>query len=229
MAREEFVSRERKRPGFPRRLATFLLVFLPFIALIGSFLLVQLLVPRSLRIFQRRLYISPPIVDGIHLSGLGFIVPLILAVLSLWFFRKELTIQHPENSKRVGKASMIFIILASVSAASSLILPQRLLFRPFGGTDYPLALIIVGYVSYLVFARESRLAVRIAYAIGFLLGFVSDLESLRFITNGSIFGGLGVFDGDFLEPLAMVCATFVASYVAKRSKQMSMRLNLHPT
>lgn len=54
------------------------------------------------------------------------------------------------------------------------------------------------------------------------LGLVSDLESLRFI-QGAAFGGAIFFDGDFIEPVAMLVSTLATRKVFRQAERDEAR------
>jgi hypothetical protein len=95
-----------------------------------------------------------------------------------------------------------------------LFVPQYLSLRPAGSTDYLSALIIFSFLSFMIWKGEGRFALSCAFALGFVLGLVSDLESTRLI-HGVVFGGDGLFDGDFFEPIAMLVATWTVRRALK--------------
>jgi hypothetical protein len=72
-----------------------------------------------------------------------------------------------------------------------------------------------GFLTFMLWKGEGRFVASIAFLMGFILGLVSDLESLRFL-HGSIFGGNGLFDGDFFEPIAMLVATWATRRAFKK-------------
>lgn len=171
-----------------------------------SFITVSLLLPGPVMVAQRLLYVSPVVFGGTRLSGPGFILPAVLAAASSLHLRQSHALGQRAG---LGRGWRLLAGATAVSVVLSLFLPRELLFRSFGGTDPILALSLLLFLSYLVWRGEARLAVRLAFPLGFMLGLVSDLESLRFIYEG-VFGGNGFFDGDFMEPVAMFFSALVA-------------------
>lgn len=189
----------------------FLFLGILFEIIIGVAIIVSNIAPRSFVAAQRLLYVSPVLFDGVQVSGVGFVVPALLALVSLAIRRPLLT---PKNLTK-GQLYNAMAVLASLSLASVAVhlwLPRGVLPGSVGGTDYFLTFSIVGFLAYLMWEGEWGLASSWALPLGFMLGVASDFESLRFI-HGVVFGGNGIFDGDFLEPLSM----FLGCEIARRT------------
>jgi hypothetical protein len=184
----------------------FLIAVFTLVALL--FILSRLVVPLWFFFDQKLIYVTPPVVYRIRLSGLGFLVPASLTVGAIILGRHGLRLRSTPW-RRFAFLLTALLEITIVSAVLSFILPSSLLFRPAGGTDFVVLIAMLAFQSTLIRNNETQLALRLAFLLGFALGFVSDLESLRFI-HPSVFGGYGIFDGDFLGPIAMLVATWAA-------------------
>ena len=149
----------------------------------------------------------PPIGNLIPgFSYLGFILPLGVALGAIM-----LLLMNARTSKRkLQKLTILkqkwWVLAASLCAIMWYMTPG---FASHGHTDFPLALLACAYVGWTLRKGESLTRrFLLSAAMGFGIGFVSDLQSQAYFIG--IFGGWGLLDGDVLIMAALPLATISA-------------------
>ncbi len=119
-----------------------------------------------------------------------------------------------QNVKSISQnlRTLIFHYKWWLMASATAILISFLIpvFSASGHADYPLAVIVVTYVA--VGIRKGTMKDRLLSSVvfGYLIGFISDLQSQVFFTG--YFGGGGWTDGDFMLPIFLCLGTAVSRY-----------------
>jgi hypothetical protein len=159
--------------------------------------------PTSISFVKNPTGFSPFLFGRVSIDYVGFGIPFIVSmVVVAVLYRRRV------GGRRLSRGLVALIIIAPVS----FLLSQ---FTPLGGlvslgrTD----LIMMAALSVVLYYNILRLSTTdstlFAYPIGFVLGFMSDLESAGYF-NG-VFGGFGMGDGDFLYPLSFAIAAYFFS------------------
>ncbi len=189
--------------------AYFIVLFAVFTVVSLSFVVVApLLLGSGFYDWQQSLYVSQPVVGDVEVSGLGFILPLVLTVVSVVLYsRNPAHLRMPRRTFLT--ATTLLAALVGLSVALPLVTPWGML-TPAGGTNALAALSITGYLAYMIYEGEARFAVGYAFSMGFVLCLVSDLAALEY-ARVTVFGGNGLFDGDFFEPIALLIGTWTTN------------------
>ena len=147
--------------------------------------------------------ILPGLYGGFRINYIGFIIPLIIsAVLAAVAYRKGIAFNN------VDKA---FVALFVIGAALSLVFKPIEAIRQGTGIDVPMMLIVALWMMYFVYKRRYAAGVPLSYALLFLVSALSDTLSVGRFIGGVTFGGFGILDGDFLLPLSILIAMYIAS------------------
>ena len=164
-----------------------------------------------------------PLFEGVGIHYFGFLVPLVVSLMiavPLVHNWTGITRNSAITSER-GQSILTFvgIMMTVLGGLAGLVLPSTLI--PYGNTNpiaaYGLLLVLLD----LIIHNNGDLALYLAYPLGFALGFISDLESAAHISG--IWGGLGLFDGDFFEPFAFLIAVFVAKSAFETTRDPTKR------
>ena len=151
----------------------------------------------------------------IRLDYLGFILPLVISsVLIVWYLK----LHSGKSSKSV---TMVVIILLCFDLVFSAFYHQlRLIGKHSGSLDILATIVSLFYIAYLAYVDSYKEGMIKAYIFGFLVGLISDLESMRYLTSTTVFGGGGLLDGDFVFPLLMLIS-FDFAFWRQKNKGIS--------
>lgn len=181
------------------RAALFLLIFtiLFFVYLLLNILVMKFL---SSLFYVMAQFSSPPLPGTlIRLDYFGFILPLIItAMLVVRYFKLHLG----NASKSVNL--VVLVLLCFDLIFSSFYHQLRFVGRHSGSFDILATLVSIFYIAYLVYINSYKEGMFKAYILGFLIGLISDVESIRYLTSTTVFGGGGLLDVDFVFPLLML-------------------------
>ena len=156
--------------------------------------------------------ILPGLYGGFRINYVGFVIPLIIsAVLASIAYRKGWAVNN------VDKA---FIVLLALGAVLSLVFKPIEAIRQGTGIDVPMLLIVALWMMYFVYKRRYAAGIPLSYALLFLVSVLSDTLSIGRFVGGVTFGGFGILDGDFLLPLSILVAMYLAS-VSERGSHTS--------
>ena len=156
--------------------------------------------------------ILPGLYGGFRINYVGFVIPLIIsAVLASIAYRKGWAVNN------VDKA---FIVLLALGAVLSLVFKPIEAIRQGTGIDVPMLLIVALWMMYFVYKRRYAAGIPLSYALLFLVSVLSDTLSIGRFVGGVTFGGFGILDGDFLLPLSILIAMYIAS-VSERGSHTS--------
>lgn len=158
------------------------------------------------------------------LSYVGFIVPLVIAIIaSLVVFQDSRPNWHA-LALAVSK-NRFWLIAVVLSVAIWRSIPG---FASGGHTDFLLAILICIYVGWHLDEGRPKQFVLSSIALGFGIGFLSDLQSQTFFTG--IFGGWGLLDGDLIGtavlPLAIL-TTLGILRIPKHDRPKKMQVANH--
>ena len=156
--------------------------------------------------------ILPGLYGGFRINYVGFVIPMIIsAVLAAIAYRRGWDINN------VDKA---FIALFAIGAVLSLVFKPIEAIRQGTGIDVPMMLIVALWMMYFVYKRRYAAGIPLSYALLFLVSVLSDTLSVGRFISGVTFGGFGILDGDFLLPLSILVAMYLAS-VSERGSHTS--------
>lgn len=153
--------------------------------------------------------LSTPPVPGtlISLDLIGFIMPSIISVFAIVRLLQSKSI-HSDYRATI----LLFTVLAALLIFSTFIHELRSinLVTHSGGPNYWELVTVLYYMAYLLWIRSTVEGRYSSYILGFLAGFLSDLESIRHLTEVTVFGGLGLLDADFVLPLLILISFVLA-------------------
>ena len=151
----------------------------------------------------------------IRLDYLGFILPLIISsVLIVWYLKLD----PGKSSKSV---TIVVIILLCFDLVFSAFYHQlRLIGKHSGSFDILATIVSVSYIAYLAYVNSYKEGIIKAYIFGFLIGLISDLESIRYLTSTTVFGGGRLLDVDFVFP-PLILISFEFAFWAQKNKSSS--------
>ena len=160
--------------------------------------------PHSVSLANESAWFSPTVLGVASVDYAGFVLPLVVSVIAV----SALLLEERGEARRPTNGALALLVLLPVSF---LVSQHTVLgiFVSVGLTD-PILLVAfsVFLYNYTLHRPRSR-ALLLAYPLGFMLGFMSDLESLGYF--GGVFGGYGLGDGDFVFPLAFLLGTLLFS------------------
>ncbi len=160
--------------------------------------------PRTISLANESAWFSPSILGVTSVDYAGFAIPLLVSVIALL----ALFLEGRGGSRRPTNGALVLLVLIPVSFLVSKYTVLGI-FVSVGLTD-PILLVAFSLFLYnYSLHRPMTRALLLAYPLGFLLGFMSDLESLNYF--GGVFGGYGFGDGDFVFPLSFVVGTLLFS------------------
>ena len=132
---------------------------------------------------------------GIQLSYIGFILPLFISII--FFFAYTIS---PNKIK--SKKMYLFIPIMSIIGLLLYFMPSLQIVTRGVGSHVNYYIFIPTFIFLvLVLNKNKDAALLLSYPIFFLMGAISDLDSMS-IFNRAVFGGAFLYDGDFLFPLA---------------------------
>ena len=161
------------------------------------------ILPASISFAKNPLGFSPFLFGRVSLDYVGFGIPFIVSMIAAAILHRRRV-----GGRRLSRGLVALIIVAPIS----FLLSQ---FTPLGGlvslgkTDVIMMAALSAVLYYNILRLSSTDSTLLAYPIGFVLGFMSDIESSGYF-NG-VFGGFGMGDGDFLYPLSFAIAACLFS------------------
>ncbi|MCL4344345.1 MAG: hypothetical protein JRN26_04355 [Nitrososphaerota archaeon] len=177
-----------------------------------------LLLFQPLGIVFVRLHTSP-IYSSITLNYLGFVLPL----LGSGFF---LGLYYKIRAFVSLKQSAALILALAIAAAIPFVphLPIVLKVGYGSGSNALLWIVVVLWLAWIVNSGNTKAAIYLSYPLGFLVGAVSDITAFIIYGPGySLFGGLGLLDGDFAIPLALLVSTLITVKIFGRYSKSAER------
>lgn len=215
----ETSPKEEARPRGIQHVTFFGLFFIFSFALFGFpfWYLMRDVLPRTISLANESSWFSPPILGVARVDYGGFVIPLLVSVAAVLV----LFLEGRGESRRPTNGALVLLVLLPVSFLVSQYTVLGI-FVSVGLTD-PVLLVAFSVFLYNYTLRRPRTrALLLAYPLGFLLGFMSDLESLNYF--GGVFGGYGFGDGDFVFPLSFVVGTLLFSLAWKPILERTSRL-----
>lgn len=197
--------REKKTEPFSVWNFTFWLIFLLIAVSITGLLWVlgNVILPPSITLAGDPIGFSPFLFGRVSFDYVGFVPPFIISIVTTAIlFRRGVG----GRRLRLGLVSLL------IAAPISFLLSQHTVLGAsvsLGGTDVVMMVALSIVLYYNILRLSSADSVLLAYPLGFILGFMSDIESAGYFTG--VFGGIGLGDGDFLYPIAFVVAAYIFS------------------
>ena len=152
--------------------------------------------------------IFPGFYGGFRINYVGFIIPLIIsAIFAAIAYKRGLNVNGIDK---------FFAALLAAGAVLSLVFKPIEAIRQGTGIDVPMLLIVALWMMYFVYKRRYAAGIPLSYAILFLVSALSDTLSIGRFIGGVTFGGYGILDGDFLLPLSILIAMYIASVSDRR-------------
>lgn len=191
--------------------ALYLLIFLIIIApLYGLQYYVYPQVPKLGNLFNT-LSITPPS-NLPKLEIIGFITPLLISIALILYIIKI-------KRTRIGKTGTLTLFAGIIITTASFFLPLTPINKFGASLNILLVSLVTLNITYHLYKKDYKLALPLAYVLGFLTSAVSDITS----TFGSAhfigtFGGYGLLDGDFLMPLALALAVVIMRKLEMRKE-----------
>ncbi len=165
--------------------------------------LMRMVMPASISLVSERAWFSPVIAGETRVDYIGFVLPLVASLAAILFL-----IRSEHGSWRPSRDMWVLLAIVPVSIILSSYTPLGI-FVSAGLTD-PILLITFSVILYhQTLFRNTTQAALLSYPLGFMLGFISDLESTVYFKG--VFGGYGLGDGDFVFPLAFLVGTLLFS------------------
>jgi hypothetical protein len=156
--------------------------------------------------------ISTPIYYG-RIPGLnlvGYISPLVASAIILL-----VKIRNKKFSFKVilgfVRGSKWWFVAGIAGITISFLIPSL---SASGRTDYPLTIVVVAYVAVNLNRWGFMNMMLSSFVLGYVVGFISDLQSQVFFTG--YFGGGGFLDGDFLLPTFLCIGGLVSRILIER-------------
>lgn len=135
-------------------------------------------------------------------------------MLIVWYLKLD----PGKSSKSV---TIVVIILLCFDLFFSAFYHQlRLIGKHSGSFDILATIVSVSYIAYLAYVNSHKEGMIKAYIFGFLIGLISDLESIRYLTSTTVFGGGGLLDVDFVFP-PLILISFEFAFWAQKNKSSS--------
>ena len=187
-----------------------LIVFSIFVIMIFSYLILMGKLVSEFPFLNSVARLSLPLYGNIPgMDIVGFLAPLFATLL--------IGLAQLKNANPSFQKTRAFIfhykwwVVASLVAISISFLVPAL--SASGHTDYPLAVVVVTFVAVNIGRGNMRNRMLSSFVLGYLVGFISDLQSQVFFTG--YFGGGGWVDGDFMLPIFLCLATGASSALIK--------------
>lgn len=199
---------------------TFWLIYLVIMVAITGVLwsLTNQILPASITLNKVPAGFSPFLYGRVSLDYAGFVTPFVVSmVIAAVLYRREVG----------GKRLSLGLVALLVIAPASFLLSQFTLVGALvslGKTDVVMMGALIAVLYYNSLRLSTTDSILLAYPLGFILGFMSDLESAAYFTG--VFGGYGFGDGDFLYPLAFALTAFVFSKLWGPAFSLFHRLDL---
>lgn len=159
--------------------------------------------PPSISLVRDPAWFSPVVTGTTRVDYVGFGVPFIMSIAMVFLLHRRKV-----GGKRLSKGIALMLIVGTISCLLSQLTPIGYLVA-LGKTDFILLLALSVFLYYNILGLSRTDSVLLAYPVGFIVGFMSDIESAGW-TSG-VFGGYGFEDGDFLYPISFMVAAVVFS------------------
>ena len=210
---------DRHFPWGIRHVTFFGLFFIFSFALFGFpfWYFMRDVLPRTISLANESTWFSPPILGVTRVDYGGFVIPLLVSVAAVLV----LFMEGRGETRRPTNGALVLLALLPVSFLVSQYTVLGI-FVSVGLTDPVLLVAFSVFLYNYTLHRPGARALLLAYPLGFLLGFISDLESLNYF--GGVFGGYGFGDGDFVFPLSFVVGTLLFSLAWKPILERTNRL-----
>ncbi len=210
---------EEPRPRGIRHVTFFGLFFIFSFALFGFpfWYLMRDVLPRTISLANESAWFTPPIFGITSVDYAGFVVPLVASTIAIL----ALYLEGRGEARRPTNGALVLLMLLPVSYLIS----QYTVLGIFVSVGLSDPILLVAFSVFLynyTLHRPRTRALLLAYPLGFLLGFMSDLESLGYFEG--VFGGYGLGDGDFVFPLSFVVGTFLFSLTWRPILKQTSRL-----
>lgn len=161
------------------------------------------------------LQFSTPPIPGtlVRLDYMGFILP---SVVTAWFIGRYFKLNPGKSSKAVNL--IVFALLLFDLFFSVLYHQLRFIGKDSGSFDILATSTSLFHIGYLAFIDSYKEGILKAYIFGFLIGLISDIESIRYLTSTTVYGGGGLMDVDFVFPLIMLISFIFSFWYQKKAK-----------
>ena len=149
----------------------------------------------------------------IMLNYIGFVTPFVisLTLLSLLFVTGKVNLNRKYTS-------LMILLLVLDTLFSLFVFEPRIITSSGGGQNLPAMVIVLLYVAYLVYSDSTREGFFLSYILGYVIGAISDIESITHATRNTIFGGGGFMDVDFVFPLIIFVSYWMEHYFAMKHR-----------
>lgn len=169
-----------------------------------------LTLPYSLNHSFYRCLQAPSAGIGWQLDIIGFIIPL---TISIYFILSMFNETHDEKknffkSREVGLFLLVSVVFAIISYV--LKLTPQMTSGSASLNNYYLVLILL-FIAYYDTKSPNILRPKLLYFLGFLCAVFSDITTHTWL----IWGGLGLFDLDFIMPIAFVLGFLIVKWLQK--------------
>lgn len=137
----------------------------------------------------------------VHLTYIGFIIPLNVSILLFLIYTQA---THRLNPKIMLTFGTVILILATL-----LFYVPSLQYIEKGVGSHPSIIILTVSLFWLIFIilKDRYEGLLLSYPIFFLAGVITDIDSLA-IFKSVYFGGAFLYDGDFIFPLTFFVISF---------------------
>ena len=193
-----------------------------FFSFFGVILYVLLILQGIESIYYPRLssfmfYFRSPVFLGgkARFDYIGFCLPLVISLLMIYPILRL-------KEKRIHwlGALILVIVLVGDLLYSLFIYELRPISSNGGGVNWLALLAVLIFIFYMILRGIGKQGVYLSFILGFLVGAISDLESLTHTAVATTYGAGGVFDADFILPLSM---TFAYLFVVKLNRKLLLR------
>lgn len=159
-----------------------------------------------------------------HLVVLGFVVPLIVALLMFFRIRKQLFDKHQNPNRFITNMVCVLVVaIILIQVAFQIGVPiQTGSSSITSSLSWPMLVLTFAYLLILLAKKSGRsILVSVGYIMGFLTWASGDL--VLWFWHGASFGAYGLLDGDFYAPLALSVTIILAWCIFNRFSKISDR------
>ncbi|AKA49612.1 hypothetical protein IX51_11420 [uncultured archaeon] len=161
--------------------------------------------------------LNTPLLFGskVSLDILGFLFPLAISIV----FALKAIATHTSNGNRFFRYSIIILIVVLILDTLYTMLSGNQLkpiYKNGGGPNIPALIVVPGFAGLWVAMDIRKIGPLISYIFGFLVGVVSDVESIPYLTKPTVFGGFGILDLDFAFPIIMYLSFRLALKISSK-------------
>ena len=190
----------KKHNNYPVKNVIILIVLLITTCFLAEIILFLLLgIPQPPFVYNLGSVMVP--YTGVHLTYIGFILPLGISIL---FFLIYAQTSHKLNLKIMLAFATVMLILAILLY----FVPSLQYIEKGVGSHQSIIIFIVSLFWLIAIILKDRNAgLLLSYPIFFLAGVITDIDSLA-IFKSLYFGGAFLYDGDFLFPLLFFDISF---------------------